>query len=139
MFKTAKTLRRVTLGVAAAVATATVLVAGAGTAAADEWPVQQPNSPVEVFDAHGFLTPTDPGYWNPLDSSYRITSPYGTSTRIACTAFHGVIMRCWQADRDGNPHELKRLPFNFPAVVGWGQPGGGPSHFVYPGYLPFVS
>ena len=42
------------------------------------------------------------------------------------------MLDCWQADRDGNPHKLIRLPFNFPAVVGWGQPGGGPSHFVFP-------
>ncbi|MBF6331150.1 hypothetical protein [Nocardia transvalensis] len=131
--------RKAALGAAAVLATATVLVAGAGTASADEWPVQQPNSPVSVFETKSFLTPGDLNYWNPFDASYRLTSPYGTSTRIVCTAFHGVIMSCWQADRDGNPHQLKKLPFNFPAVVGWQQPGGGPSHFVYPGYVPFVS
>ncbi|MCM6772509.1 hypothetical protein NDR87_00500 [Nocardia sp. CDC159] len=130
--------RRVALGAAAAAATATVMVAGAGTAAADEWPVQQPNSPVSVFDAKGFLTPDNPAYWNPLDTSYRLTSPYGNSTRVVCTAFHGVIMQCWQADHNGNPHQLKQLPVNFPAIVGWQQLNGG-ANFVYPGYLPFVS
>ncbi|QIS13311.1 hypothetical protein [Nocardia arthritidis] len=131
------TSRRVTLAMAAAAATGTALIAGAGNAAADDWPVQQPNSPVSVFETKNFLTPSDPGYWNPFDGSYRLTSPFGTSTRIVCAGFHGVTMQCWQADQDGNPHELKKLPFN--AIAGWGQPGGGPSHFVYPGYIPFIS
>ncbi|MBF6180425.1 Uncharacterised protein [Nocardia otitidiscaviarum] len=133
----ARSVTRITA--TAAVTAGAALALGTGTAAADEWPVQQPNSPVSVFEAEGFLTPTDLDYWNPLNTGYRLTSPYGNSTRIVCTAFHGVIMECYQADQDGNPHKLARLPFNFPNITGSSQPGGGPSHFVYPGYLPGIS
>ena len=112
---------------------AALLIGAAGVAAADEWPpVPDYPTPLVPFDTTNFLTPTDLDYWNPLVAQNRLTSPYGTSTRIVCTAFHGVMLECWQADQAGNPHKLIRLPFNFPAVVGWGQPGGGPSHFVFP-------
>ncbi|MEU7764245.1 hypothetical protein AB0B25_03875 [Nocardia sp. NPDC049190] len=112
----------------------TALIGGAGIAAADEWPpVPTQPSPTAPYETKNFLTPTDPAYWNPLDTRNRLTSPYGTSTRIVCTAFHGVTLGCWQADRDGNPHKLIALPFNFPAITGSAQPGGGASHYVYPG------
>lgn len=112
---------------------AALLIGGAGVAAADEWPpVPDYPTPLVPFETTNFLTPTDLDYWNPLAAQNRLTSPYGTSTRIVCTAFHGVMLDCWQADRDGNPHKLIRLPFNFPSIVGWQLPGGGPSHFVFP-------
>lgn len=131
--------RSVTRIAATAAVTGAALALGTGIAAADEWPVQNPNSAVQVYDATNMLTPNDPNYWNPLVSQNRLTSPYGNSTRVVCTAFHGVTMECYQADQDGNPHKLSRLPFNFPSITGWNLPGGGPSHFVWPGYIPFVS
>lgn len=101
--------------------------------AADAWPpVPDYPSPSVPFDTTDFLTPDKPEYWNPFVQKNRLTSPYGTSTRIVCTAFHGVLTGCWQADRDGNPHELVRLPANLPNVTGSALPGGGPGHFVYP-------
>lgn len=117
----------------------TALALGTGVASADEWPVQDPNSAIYVFEATNFLTPNDLNYWNPLLSQSRLTSPYGNSTRIVCTGFHGVAIDCYQADRDGNPHKLSRLPFNFPNITGSSQPGGGPSHWVYPGFIPGIS
>jgi hypothetical protein len=119
----------------AAIMTAAVgmMLGGAAVANADEWPpVPNYPTPLVPFETKGFLTPTDLDYWNPLVSMNRLTSPFGTSTRIVCTAFHGVTLDCWQADQSGNPHKLVRLPFNFPAITGWQLPGGGPSHFVYP-------
>ncbi|WP_406232581.1 hypothetical protein [Nocardia sp. NBC_01009] len=113
---------------------AAVLLGTSGVAAADEWPpVPTTPSPTAPFETKHFLTPGDLDYWNPLVSRDRLTSPFGTSTRIVCSAFHGVTLGCWQADRAGNPHKLIRLPFNVPSVTGSSQPGGGPSHFVYPG------
>ncbi|MFB8001004.1 hypothetical protein [Nocardia sp. NPDC056000] len=129
-------VRNITRLAATVAATGTALAFGAGVAAADDWPQQQPNSPIYVIETKNFLTPTDIGYWNPLDSSPRLTSPYGTSTRIVCTGFHGVSTGCWQADADGNPHKLIALPFNFPSFTGSGAPGGGASHYVYPGFIP---
>ncbi|AQA22190.1 hypothetical protein BTZ20_0200 [Rhodococcus sp. MTM3W5.2] len=75
------------------------------------------------------MTPTDPDYWNPFVSKDRLTSPFGPSTRNVCTAFHGVLTGCWQADQNGQPHKLVPLPLDFPGST---LPGGGPSHFVYP-------
>ena len=120
--------------VAVAVALGVVVGTGGIATAHDAWPPPPPpgSTPIVPFDTKDFLTPDDPDYWNPLYADDRLTSPYGTSTRIVCTAFHGVLLECWQADGAGNPHKLVRLPFNFPAIVGWEQPGGGPSHFVYP-------
>ncbi|HEY5854725.1 MAG TPA: hypothetical protein VIW24_11905 [Aldersonia sp.] len=127
-------IRLVMVAATAVVLMAAALVGGAGIANADEWPpVPDYPTPIVPFETKDFLTPTDLDYWNPLAAQNRLTSPYGTSTRIVCTTFHGVLLECWQADRAGNPHKLTRLPFNFPAVVGWQLPGGGPSHFVYPG------
>ncbi|MFD4469753.1 hypothetical protein ACFWPA_15855 [Rhodococcus sp. NPDC058505] len=101
--------------------------------AADAWPpIPDYPSPSVPFDTKDFLTPDNPEYWNPFVAKNRLTSPYGTSTRIVCTAFHGVLTGCWQADRDGNPHELVRLPFNAPNISGSALPGGGPGHYVYP-------
>lgn len=136
MNRVARSITRLT---ATAAATGAALALGAGVAAADDWPVQDPNSPVEVYDATNMLTPSDLNYWNPFISQNRLTSPYGNSTRVVCTAFHGVTMSCFQADADGNPHKLSRLPFNFPSVTGSSSPGGGPSNFVYPGFLPGIS
>ncbi|MEV6772166.1 hypothetical protein AB0N05_26410 [Nocardia sp. NPDC051030] len=129
--------RRVTRLAATAAASGAIIAAGTGIASADEWPVQDPNSAVYVFEAH-FLTPTDPAYWNPLDTSSRLTSPFGNSTRVVCTGFHGVALSCYQADLDGNPHKLTALPFNFPSFTGSSAPGGGASNWVYPGYLPGI-
>ncbi|WP_408014495.1 hypothetical protein [Rhodococcus spongiicola] len=89
-------------------------------------------------DYDGFLTPTDLDYWNPFVNQNRLTSPFGTSTRIVCTSFHGVLLDCWQADRQGNPHKLVQLPRNYPGSTGSSQPGGGPSRFVYPGFIPGI-
>ena len=62
----------------------------------------------------------------------RLTSPFGTSTRIVCQGFHGVTTDCWQADLEGRPHKLTRLPANLPDLTGSSAPGGGVGHFVYP-------
>lgn len=70
---------------AAAIATAALAVT-TGTAAADEWPVQQPNSPIYVFEAHDFLTPSDLDYWNPLVDRSRLTSPSGTAPASSAPA-----------------------------------------------------
>lgn len=119
--------------------TAAAALAGSGIATADEWPpIPDYPSPSVPFETKGFLTPTDPAYWNPLLAEDRLTSPYGTSTRIVCTAFHGVLTGCWQADAQGNPHKLVALPFDFPNVTGSSMPGGGAQHFVYPGFIPGI-
>jgi hypothetical protein len=111
-----------------------VVLTGTAVAHADEWPVipSEPSysTPVEYKN---FLTPSDPDYWNPLVNKNRLTSPYGTRTKIVCTALpYGVLSECWQADLACNAHKLIKLPWNVPAIVGGGQPGGGPGHFVYP-------
>jgi hypothetical protein len=126
-----------------AIASAVVLGAallGSGTANADEWPVAPPYpSPTAPQDVTGiFLTPQDPVYWNPFVSDNRLTSPYGNSTRLVCTGFHGVLLECWQADREGNPHKLIKLDLNYPGSMAAGLPGGGPGHFVYPGFIPGI-
>ncbi|MFD6354706.1 hypothetical protein [Nocardia tengchongensis] len=121
---------------AAAAVTGAALALGTGTAAADDWPVQQPNSAIYVHEVTGFLTPADLDYWNPLVDRPRLTSPYGNSTRIVCSGFHGVDTSCYQADANGNPHQLKRLPANYPNLTGNVAPGGGVSHWVYPGFVP---
>jgi len=41
-----------------------------------------------------------------------LTSLYGNSTWMVCTGFHGVLLECWQADSDGNPHKLVELDLN---------------------------
>ncbi|MEE2031974.1 hypothetical protein [Rhodococcus chondri] len=128
------------VGVCAAAAfTVTAMLGGAGVAAADEWPpIPEYPSPMVPFETDNFLTPEQPAFWNPLVAEDRLTSPFGTATRIVCTAFHGVMVDCWQADERGEPHKLVRLPFNFPSVTGSSMPGGGPAHFVYPGYIPGI-
>lgn len=132
----ARRITRFTTAAALTAAAGTALALGAGAAHADEWPVQQPNSAIYVYEAHDFLTPADLDYWNPLVDRARLTSPYGNSTRIVCSGFHGVATSCFQADADGNPHQLKRLPMNYPNVTGYLAPGGGVSHWVYPGFVP---
>ncbi|MCJ0904831.1 hypothetical protein [Rhodococcus sp. ARC_M6] len=121
-----------------AASVAAVALGSTGIASAqDEWPPIPPYpSPSVPFDNSNFLTPDNPVYWNPLVNEDRLTSPFGTSTRIVCTSFHGVLTGCWQADQYGNPHRLVRLHANFPSVSGSGLPGGGPGHFVYPGFIP---
>ncbi|MFD6859280.1 hypothetical protein ACFWCF_18320 [Rhodococcus sp. NPDC060090] len=114
----------------AALAGAAVLAA-TGTAVAEEWP--SGNGAVSVVEQPDFLVPSDGEFWNPLVAENRLTSPYGESTRIECTQFHGVLLECWQADANGDPHKLTELPFNFPAITGSSAPGGGPSHFVFLG------
>lgn len=128
----ASTFTALRAGVVAAL-TGAALVAGAGAASAqDEWPVQQPDSAIYVFEADGWLTPDEPAYWNPLVNEPRLTSPFGTSTRIVCQGFHGVTTECWQADEQGRPHRLVRLPANLPNLAGSSAPGGGVGHFVWP-------
>jgi hypothetical protein len=125
--------RRAVRLAATATLTAAAVLGSAGAAAADDWPPIPPYpSPSVPFDTKDFLTPTDPDYWNPFVSKNRLTSPFGTSTRIVCTAFHGVLTGCWQADQNGQPHKLVPLPLDFPGSTGSMLPGGGPSHFVYP-------
>ena len=122
---------------AAVVPMAAVAVLAAPTAAhaADAWPtVPDYPTPLVPFEKSDFLTPENPAYWNPFVNQDRLTSPYGNSTRIVCTAFHGVLLECWQADRYGNPHKLVQLPANLPNVTGSSLPGGGPGHFVYPAW-----
>lgn len=98
----------------------------------DEWPAP-PNSdsPIGGVDRDDLLTPDRPDFWNIGLAADRIISPYGLSTRVVCTSFHGVTLECWQADREGNPHKLVKLPYNFPSHAGAGRPGGGPGTFVY--------
>ena len=124
-------MRTLTRMVSIGALTGAAALGAAGTAAAEEWPSD--NGAVSVVENPAFLVPADGEFWNPLVAENRLTSPYGLSTRIACTQFHGVLLECWQADGNGNPHKLTELPFNFPAVTGSSQPGGGPSHFVYLG------
>lgn len=133
--------RRTARFAATAAVAATALLGAAGTAAADEWPTTPPYpSPTAPYDAlpDEFLTPTDLDYWNPFVSEDRLTSPFGTSTRIVCEAFHGVKLGCWQADQNGNPHKLVQLAYDFPGSTGSNMPGGGPGHFVYPGFIPGI-
>ncbi|SDE68213.1 hypothetical protein [Rhodococcus tukisamuensis] len=132
------THRAARIAATAAVA-ATALLGAAGTAAADEWPTPPPYpSPIVPYDTKAFLMPTDLDYWNPFVSADRLTSPFGTSTRIVCQGFHGVTTDCWQADQNGNPHKLVKLAYDFPGSTGSNLPGGGPGHFVYPGFIPGI-
>ncbi|WP_327109869.1 hypothetical protein OHB12_18630 [Nocardia sp. NBC_01730] len=108
------------------------LLIGAGTAAADDWPTDGGGA-FEVYETKNFAVPSDPDYWNPLSDRNRLTSPFGTSTRIVCTSFHGVQQGCWQADLDGNPHKLNTAPLDMP-YAGSSKTGNfGPRHYVYPG------
>ena len=115
------TFKRLARSAAIVTASLGLMLGGAAVANADEWPpIPDYPTPLVPFETKAFLTPNDLDYWNPLASSNRLTSPYGTSTRIVCTAFHGVLLECWQADRAGNPHKLTKLPFNFPSITGSG-------------------
>ncbi|MFI6041521.1 hypothetical protein ACIA8C_07790 [Nocardia sp. NPDC051321] len=108
------------------------LLIGAGTAAADEWPSDNGGA-LSVYETKDFAVPSDPDYWNPFSDRHRLSSPFGTSTRIVCTSFHGVQQDCWQADLDGNPHKLNKAPLDVP-WAGSAQTGRfGPNHDVYPG------
>ncbi|MFC9789982.1 hypothetical protein [Rhodococcus sp. NPDC127528] len=129
-----RTAARHTARVAATTALgAAAILAGTGVAAADEWPTPPPYpTPLVPYETTSFLTPTDLDYWNPFVSADRLTSPYGTSTRIVCEGFHGVTLDCWQADRQGRPHKLVKLAMDYPGSLGSALPGGGAGHFVYP-------
>ena len=97
------------------------------------WPeMATTENPFGASERTGFLTPDQPAFWNPLVEADRLVSPYGTSTRVVCTSFHGVTTGCWQADRQGNAHELRRLAANLPNVTGSLKPGGGAGTFVLP-------
>ncbi|WP_433716327.1 hypothetical protein ACQP2U_01770 [Nocardia sp. CA-084685] len=113
-----------------ATAGAGVLI-GAGTAAADDWPSN--GGGLEVYETKDFAVQSDPDYWNPFSDRNRLTSPFGTSTRIVCTSFHGVQQDCWQADIDGNPHKLNIAPLDLPYAGSSGTGHFGPKHYVYPG------
>lgn len=74
--------RRVLRAGAVAAVAGGIVLGGAGIAAAqDEWPVQQPNSPIYVYDVDpaNWLTPDELAYWNPLVNEPRLTSPFGTT------------------------------------------------------------
>ncbi|MFI6367324.1 hypothetical protein ACIBG0_31750 [Nocardia sp. NPDC050630] len=107
------------------------LLIGAGTAAADDWPSN--GGGLEVYETKDFAVQSDPDYWNPFSDRNRLTSPFGTSTRIVCTSFHGVQQDCWQADIDGNPHKLNISPLDLPYAGSSGTGHFGPKHYVYPG------
>ncbi|MGB3771579.1 MAG: hypothetical protein WBA00_10570 [Rhodococcus sp. (in: high G+C Gram-positive bacteria)] len=127
-----KVRRSATLAAVSTIGVVSMLL-GSGVANADEWPpVPAQPSASGPFETNSFLTPTDLDYYNPFVENNRLTSPFGTSTRIVCTGFHGVLSQCWQADGNGNPHRLIRLPYNVPNISGSFLPGGGSSHFVYP-------
>lgn len=109
------------------------IVGSVGTLSAGS-PIEEPpavNPPVGPYEKTGFLTPDRPEFWNPMVSADRLVSPFGTSTRIRCTSFHGVTLQCWQDDRDGRPHRLVELALNYPGSTGSGMPGGGPGTYVY--------
>ncbi|MGO4614891.1 hypothetical protein AB4305_00970 [Nocardia sp. 2YAB30] len=108
------------------------LLIGAGTAAADDWPTDGGGA-FAVYETNNFAVPSDPDYWNPLSDRNRLTSPFGTSTRIVCTSFHGVQQDCWQADPDGNPHKLNTAPLDMPYAGSSKTGNSGPRHYVYPG------
>lgn len=117
--------------------TAATLVLGSGLAnAQDSWPVDpgegNPIRPVDVTDY--VLTPDQPEFWNPAVGKPRVVSPFGRTTKIVCTGYR-VYDQCWQADQNGNPHELKFL-FNMGA---FGSLAGAPpaqNVYVYPGMIP---
>lgn len=124
------TSERLARGAALAAVTGAALLMNTGTAAADEWPPN--NGALSVYETKDFAVPSDPDYWNPFSERHRLSSPFGTSTRIVCTSFHGVQQDCWQADLDGNPHKLNRAPLDVP-WAGSAQTGRyGPIHYVYP-------
>lgn len=98
----------------------------------DEWPAPpNPYDPTGGVDRDDLLTPENPEFWNVGLDADRIISPFGLSTRVVCKSFHGVTLDCWQADREGTPHKLVKLPYNFPSHAGETKPGGGPGTFVY--------
>ncbi|MFI7000047.1 hypothetical protein [Nocardia sp. NPDC050175] len=131
MSKTINSERLARCAVLAAVAGA-ALVVGPGTAAADDWP-SDGGGALSVYETKNFAVPSDPDYWNPFSDRNRLSSPFGISTRIVCTSFHGVQQDCWQADNDGNPHKLNKAPLDVP-WAGSVQTGHyGPVHYVYPG------
>lgn len=104
---------------------------GVGVAAADDWPTDGGGA-FEVYETKNFAVRSDPDYWNPLSDRNRLTSPYGTGTRIVCTSFHGVQQDCWQADSDGNPHKLTIAPLDIPYAGSSGTGHFAPKHYVYP-------
>lgn len=112
-----------------AMAGAAMLI-GAGTAAADDWPSD--GGAFEVYETKNFAVQSDPDYWNPLSDRNRLTSPYGTNTRIVCTSFHGVQQDCWQADPNGNPHKLTTAPLDVPYAGSSGTGHFPPKHYIYP-------
>lgn len=113
-------------------ATSVCLLAGAGSASAqDAWPVDPgPGSAVRPVDAGPYvLTSDQPEFYNPADQRVRIITPFGHSTRIVCSGFR-AFNDCWQADRDGHPHKLKLIfGFNLGSV-------SAPNVFLYPGMIP---
>ncbi|RJO73704.1 hypothetical protein D5S18_21270 [Nocardia panacis] len=57
---------------------------------------------------------SDPSYLDPKEKGDRLDSPFGVSTRIACSAYRNYTLDCWQADREGKPHKLIREMFTIP-------------------------
>ncbi|MDH6283907.1 hypothetical protein M2284_001520 [Rhodococcus sp. LBL1] len=113
-----------------------LMALGSGVAnAEDAWPVDPGHgSPSRPGDRTDYvLMPEQPEFWNPAIGKTRVISPYGRTTKIVCTGYR-VETRCWQADRDGNPHELKEL-FNT-TVFGSLAPTPATAVFVYPGMIP---
>lgn len=90
-----------------------------------------PNPATGPWVTTNFLTPESPAFWNPALATNRLVSPFGLTTPVQCTSFHGVLLECFQKDREGFQHKLVRLASNLPNVTGSLQPGGGPGTFVY--------
>ncbi|WP_405164180.1 hypothetical protein OG203_03395 [Nocardia sp. NBC_01499] len=112
--------------------TSAALLIGAATAAADDWP-SDGGGALSVYDTKDFAVPSDADYWNPFSDRNKLSSPFGTTTRIVCTSFHGVQQDCWQADQDGNPHKLNKAPLDVPWAGSSKTGYYAPVHYVYPG------
>lgn len=131
-------------------ASAALVLGGAGAASAQSTDIAASvgsvgtlfaGSPVTELPPHNpatgpwpvtdFVTPEDPMFWNPALATNRLVSPFGMTRPVQCTSFHGVLLECFQEDRDGAQHKLVRLASNLPNVSGSMQPGGGPGTFVY--------
>ncbi|WP_430334668.1 hypothetical protein [Rhodococcus sp. ACT016] len=113
-----------------------LMALGSGVAhAEDAWPVDPGLGGIGApVDRTGYvLMPDQPEFWNPAIGIARVISPYGRTTKIVCTGYR-VDTSCWQADRDGNPHELKEL-FNT-TVFGSLATTPATAIFIYPGMIP---
>src|SRR5574340_1136373 len=99
----------------AVVALATVSLAlFAPTATAD------PSNPFGPGEATSyFLTPLDPGAFDPNDNKALLLSPWGTSQPIFCSSFHGKTYGCTQTDPAGGSHSVGNLEDVFWFMYGY--------------------